>query len=80
MEPLLSQHQSADLSLLEAETASTTSASGALSQRERIEYEYLRKRDPLREFFALVSSSNCRNLCADAEVGADYQSAPGACR
>jgi hypothetical protein len=26
-----------------------------LSQRERLEYDYLRKRDPMKEFFALVS-------------------------
>ena len=36
----------------ELETVSTAS----LSNREKLELEYLRGRDPMREFFALVST------------------------
>jgi len=37
------------------DTDSTLSMSSPLTQKERMEYEYLRKRDPMQEFFALVS-------------------------
>lgn len=31
----------------------------SLTNKERLEYDYLRKRDPMREFFALVSLYFC---------------------
>jgi hypothetical protein len=42
-----------DFNSLEA-TSPTTAGSG-LSHKERMEYDYLKKRDPMKEFFALVS-------------------------
>jgi hypothetical protein len=44
-----------DFNSLEA-TSPTTMGSSNLSQKERMEYDYLKKRDPMKEFFALVST------------------------
>lgn len=60
------------------DVSDSTSVSGTgtvLSQKERMEYEYLRKRDPMREFFALVKSflavTTCLLLCIGPEIGED---------
>jgi hypothetical protein len=35
------------------------SVSDGFNKKERIEYEYLKKRDPMKEFFSLVSTLHC---------------------
>ena len=45
----------------EDDSDSMSAFSVPLTPKERIDFEYLKKRDPMREYFALVSgkSANC---------------------
>lgn len=40
-----------------ADIGDDSSSKGGLTDKERIEYEYLKKRDPMKEFFQLVNFS-----------------------
>jgi hypothetical protein len=42
--------------------------SNSLNIGERKELEYLKKRDPMKEFFSLVSCSNVLNISLDLEI------------